>query len=757
MRKLLILLIFLPILAIAQWTEPGLQKDNGWWGHNTFYGKATFADTAFFQEATFTYIEVDTVVITYVTGSTAMDSLAVNVIIVNTKIKPDANNGAVLGEANTRFSAGFFNYIFANNIGDTDGSDTTGFTVTNGVWAASGIDTLRGLTVLVSQKAKIDTLYWDSDFNTYTVGGDDLQRLFTGGVQAWVIGNNGFQINRDVTMDSVVIISGETFLGDTLTDTTTVYRVQHKGSVMFDILEAGTKYLDFSLANNASATTYWLYANSSNYWSTSGTLNASVIRGNSEVTVGDDKYITLGTYSEAAFMWETADANANELIIYLPEGGATDVPVGVFGDASILNVNLGWFNGVTEPRWVVVDDDADSWVGISHSADDTPAIMIGGAAKSFTLPNALTLQLHTIATGDSVVFNFILDATDSTLKYYDNAGWVEYYRQGGTDVADADIASSATWNARLDTATIVTWADTNVVATQYFVDDMVGDSIANSLGDLSAQIGAVLKDSLNLDTKAEFNALTSDQDFLFKDDSTLYATLTALGTMVGDSVKNTLADLNIQLSVTLKDSSLLDTPTEFKALFVTGEEPLFKSDSADGDGFATPTDLTAYLPLAGGIMSGDIWYGDPGTSANSKTLYFLSDNGTEVDTAAIQAMYGDDPYLRIFAPSDAGSPTAIMDLKDTRIVIGAGTAGIDYEIYLNGETSQGTITYYEDEDMFGFDNGIQANHIQLSDGTSLPTGIATYCPVAVKSDSLMISFDNGTTWMHIVTQARAVP
>ena len=732
----------------------------------------TFTDTAYFDEIIVGFLEVDSIVIEYINAEylDADSILCRNGLTVQgeTVLGNAATDTVdVYGLMNNRANQRVFNASPGIWIFDTD-LETGASVDTAAIYMEASTSPTITLYGTDGDNWGIGINTSDQAIFTGASGGyifdDDILPSASLGIDIGAVAlliNNGFFDSLNITTDiinaGILTNNGESFLGNELTDTTTVYRVQHKGSVMFDSLATGVKYLDFSLADNASASAYWLYANSNNYWTTDGSFKAQIISALTELTVGDDKWLTVGTSSDAAFMWETVDENANELIVYLPEGGGTNVPVCVFGDASIWNVDLGWFDGITEPRFVVVDDDADSWQGFGFTADDKPGIMMGGAAKSFTLPNALTLQLHTIAAGDSVVFNFILDATDSTLKYYDNAGWVEYYRQGGTDVVDADIASSATWNARLDTATIVTWADTNVVATQYFVDDMVGDSIANSLGDLSAQIGAVLKDSLNLDTKAEFNALTSDQDFLFKDDSTLYATLTALGTMVGDSVKNTLADLNIQLSVTLKDSSLLDTPTEFKALFVTGEEPLFKSDSADGDGFATPTDLTAYLPLAGGIMSGDIWYGDPGTSANSKTLYFLSDNGTEVDTAAIQAMYGDDPYLRIFAPSDAGSPTAIMDLKDTRIVIGAGTAGIDYEIYLNGETSQGTITYYEDEDMFGFDNGIQANHIQISDGTSLPTGMATYCPVAVKSDSLMISFDNGTTWMHIVTQARAVP
>ncbi|MDD3098624.1 MAG: hypothetical protein PHU82_02275, partial [Candidatus Pacebacteria bacterium] len=107
----------------------------------------------------------------------------------------------------------------------------------------------------------------------------------------------------------------------------------------------------------------------------------------SHTTLGDDDFAIFGGVAKLG--WETADANANALVLALPEGGATDVPVFVIGDASILNADLGWFNGVTEPRVAVVDDDKDSYVALGFTADDAAAIILGGSA-ALTLP-ALTL------------------------------------------------------------------------------------------------------------------------------------------------------------------------------------------------------------------------------------------------------------------------------------------------------------------------------------------------------------------------------
>jgi len=120
----------------------------------------------------------------------------------------------------------------------------------------------------------------------------------------------------------------------------------------------------------------------------------------------------------------TLDGNANCLMFVSPEGGAVDVPVYVFGDASIAAADLGWFNGITEPRIVVPDDDIDSWIALGFQSDDAAALITGGSAKRVIMPNMLTLQLKTIAAGDSVFLNTLVDAADTTLKVYNGTTWV---------------------------------------------------------------------------------------------------------------------------------------------------------------------------------------------------------------------------------------------------------------------------------------------------------------------------------------------
>lgn len=66
-------------------------------------------------------------------------------------------------------------------------------------------------------------------------------------------------------------------------------------------------------------------------------------------TLADDQLLGIGTGQTARFSWDTTDANANELLLQMPAGGAVDVPVLAIGQA-IESVDLGLYNGVVDPR-----------------------------------------------------------------------------------------------------------------------------------------------------------------------------------------------------------------------------------------------------------------------------------------------------------------------------------------------------------------------------------------------------------------------
>jgi hypothetical protein len=158
-------------------------------------------------------------------------------------------------------------------------------------------------------------------------------------------------------------------------------------------------------------------------------------------------------------LWETADANANCILMTMPEGGTVDVPVFVIGDSTCFNKDLGWFNGSTQPNIALIDDDADSWAMFGHSTDDNPYIQYGGQANAFGVKgdfiidstltlkgqvNPNTAQLVSFGTavlpfnlyyGDSLDVNY---ADVGDLATANTIGGAYIYRVGGTDIAFSD-------------------------------------------------------------------------------------------------------------------------------------------------------------------------------------------------------------------------------------------------------------------------------------------------------------------------------
>ena len=74
-------------------------------------------------------------------------------------------------------------------------------------------------------------------------------------------------------------------------------------------------------------------------------------------TIPDDGLLGIGTGQTARFSWDTTDANANELLLQLPVGGATDVPVLIIGD-TIESDDLGLFNGVVSSTVAIMGSTA---------------------------------------------------------------------------------------------------------------------------------------------------------------------------------------------------------------------------------------------------------------------------------------------------------------------------------------------------------------------------------------------------------------
>lgn len=117
------------------------------------------------------------------------------------------------------------------------------------------------------------------------------------------------------------------------------------------------------------------------------TSGGSVVGG----SYADDTPANFGTSLDAKLLWETADANANEFILTMPEGGSTNVPVFVVGDTTLLNKDLGLFNGQTSPTIAVVDGGATKSLYMQHNGTDAVIksssgdIVFDGSTKDTTI------------------------------------------------------------------------------------------------------------------------------------------------------------------------------------------------------------------------------------------------------------------------------------------------------------------------------------------------------------------------------------
>lgn len=116
------------------------------------------------------------------------------------------------------------------------------------------------------------------------------------------------------------------------------------------ILSNRTADGDFLLAANLGGNSQaWVWVDAS-----AGTMRlygagtAAVEVASTYAQVLDDILLGVGTGNTARFSYDTTDANANELLLQMPAGGATDVPVLAVGQ-SIESVDLGLFNGIVDP------------------------------------------------------------------------------------------------------------------------------------------------------------------------------------------------------------------------------------------------------------------------------------------------------------------------------------------------------------------------------------------------------------------------
>ena len=111
----------------------------------------------------------------------------------------------------------------------------------------------------------------------------------------------------------------------------------------------------------------------------------------------DGEVLCFGSSNDACLVWDTSDANANVLMLDFELAGAVNVPVFVIG-LDVAGVDLGLFNGQTQPHVAVVDADRNSAITVGFNADNVAEILLAGSATNLLIT---VLAGNDIILGDS--------------------------------------------------------------------------------------------------------------------------------------------------------------------------------------------------------------------------------------------------------------------------------------------------------------------------------------------------------------------
>ena len=112
--------------------------------------------------------------------------------------------------------------------------------------------------------------------------------------------------------------------------------------------------------------------------------------------------------ADAKLTWGTADANANLLLLTLPEGDATNVPGFVVGDRSADGVDLAIFNGESHPFIGAISDAVNGVSGtyegvfMYHTGDD--AVIKTTEGNLYLIPEGADVNIGNGGTGGGDLF-----------------------------------------------------------------------------------------------------------------------------------------------------------------------------------------------------------------------------------------------------------------------------------------------------------------------------------------------------------------
>ena len=178
-----------------------------------------------------------------------------------------------------------------------------------------------------------------------------------------------------------------------------------------------------------------------------------ILQGGVSSTLGDDIYLYIGSGPDGSLRY---DETTNDAIIFgLPITAKRGL---IFcNQADVAADHTGLIGAVTQPSIFLLDDDADSYLGLTFDADDGPAINVGGVATilktnailEYTRQGNLLQWTYQGSVADDGTFNLPAITTaaiglitcgnaEHTIFYVDDDGDVTLISNSANVVANAD-------------------------------------------------------------------------------------------------------------------------------------------------------------------------------------------------------------------------------------------------------------------------------------------------------------------------------
>jgi len=449
----------------------------------------------------------------------------------------------------------------------------------------------------------------------------------------------------------------------------------------------------------------------------------------------NDKGLDFGTNNDAFIIYETADADALCLLMGLPHAteDANNVPVIVFGDKDIFNVDFGFFSGITQPRVAVVDADRDSHVSLGFTDDDDAAIFLGGNTTSLAIIADSAIDSHLLISGtakltsgeQALYVNFPAETTATngiwiTLKSTVTSGDLTGVRSrvyGNAASAGANVRG-AYLEAKMEASKYVAQLEGALIHADYSAGSV---TVSGDVRGLTVHIsqGASLNAAnlygilLNMQTRSDETITTDDVGLLIRNEAVggdgraMDSAIKIVGLNMGGGTSPFTADITLQSGDTISNTTANNIVFS-KGITTGGAAPLgyirnYFAGTFTSDGSSTIADLVNISGVVVGangdtnLLAGTNMSTDITTQSNSETIDVIAQlrldepqitKGTDTVTVASTL------YI-IDAPTE-GEANAALWINSGDLVMKAGFIDI-LEIAAPGAGAANTARIYAHE------------------------------------------------------------